>query len=183
MYLGFKFYFKLIVNFPDSHDFEYITGFLSTWRLVLAFIWLVMLADRIRVYMWDSTSVGEENESLHIRVWKPFSNRRIFKPWGWRRYVMGQSGQYLLTVDLGCYKWYQGQTPSGMLARTLDPKWGGLWDPTSVGEWNEVLLIRVWKPLSSIRIFKPWDWRRCVMSQSEQYFLAIDLGCYKWYQG
>ena len=31
-----------------------------------------------------------------------------------------------IKVGLGCYKWYQSKTPTGVPARTLDPKGGGL---------------------------------------------------------
>ena len=37
---------------------------------------------------------------------------------------MGQGGQYLLAVDLGCYKWYQSQTPDSVPATTLKPQGG-----------------------------------------------------------
>ena len=40
--------------------------------------------------------------------------------------ITGQSGQYLLAVGLDCNKWYQSQTSSGVLVRTLAPKEGGL---------------------------------------------------------
>ena len=33
-----------------------------------------------------------------------------------------------------------------VLARTLGPQGGGLWDATLVGEGNEIFLISVWKP-------------------------------------
>ena len=85
--------------------------------------------------LWDPTSVGEENKTFFIRVWKPLPSRSVLKPWG-----KVQRGQYLVVVDLGCYKWYQSQTPGdvttrrlsleegwprdGMLARTLDSKGG-----------------------------------------------------------
>ena len=32
---------------------------------------------------------------------------------------MGQRGQYLLALGLDCYKWYQSQTPGGLLVWTL----------------------------------------------------------------
>ena len=41
-----------------------------------------------------------------------------------------------------------------VLARTLGPEGGGLWDPTSVGEDNETFFIRVWKPLTSGHVLK-----------------------------
>ena len=37
----------------------------------------------------------------------------------------GPKGQYMLAVGLGCYKWYQSQTPSGVPVRTLGSKGGG----------------------------------------------------------
>ena len=48
-------------------------------------------------------SVGEENEAFLIKVWKLLPSKRVLKPWGRSRYVMGQNGQYLLAVGLGCY--------------------------------------------------------------------------------
>ena len=41
-----------------------------------------------------------------------------------------------------------------------------VWDLTSVGEGNETFLIRVWKPLPSRRVLRPWDWRLYVMEES-----------------
>ena len=52
--------------------------------------------------LWDLIFVGEENETLFIRVWKPLPNKRVLKQWGWRQYIASQSGQYLLTVGLSC---------------------------------------------------------------------------------
>ena len=64
-----------------------------------------------------------------------------------------QRGQYLLTIDLGRYKWYQSQTPCDVPARRLNSKRGWTWGdvpatmldpegcelrgPTSIGEGNE----------------------------------------------
>ena len=73
---------------------------------------------------WDPTSVGEENETFFIRVWKPLPSRRVLKPWGLRWYVTGQSGQYLLAVGLSCYKWYQIHTLSDVPAKRLSPEGG-----------------------------------------------------------
>ena len=87
-------------------------------------------------------------------MWKPLSSRRILKIL--RFQVSPQRGQYPLAVGLGCYKWYQSQTPGGVSSRTLGgltsigegnecqreqwtPKGGGLGDPISVGEENEEL--------------------------------------------
>jgi len=95
-------------------------------------IWYCLL-DELWV-LWDHTSVGEGNEVFLIRVCKPIPIRHVLKPWG-----KAQRGQYLLVVGLGCYKWYQSQTPSCVPARTLGPRGGELWDPTLVGEGNEAL--------------------------------------------
>ena len=106
-------------------------------------------------------------------MWKPLPCRRVLKSWGWQRYVTGQSGQYLVAVDLGCYKWYQSQS-----ARTLGSQGGGLWDSTSVGEGNETLLIRVWQPLPCRHVLNPWDRWRYVMGQSGQCPLIVGLDYY-----
>ena len=50
------------------------------------------------IFMWDPTSVGEENEAFLIRMWKPLPSKCVLKPWSWRKYVTGPSGQYLLAV-------------------------------------------------------------------------------------
>ena len=49
----------------------------------------------------------------------------------------------------------------GLLQMVLEPdngqpQRGGLWDLTSVGEGSEAFFIRVWKPLPSSRVLKPW---------------------------
>ena len=109
------------------------------------------------IVMWDPTLVGKGNKTFFIRVWKPLSSRRVLKPWGWRRYVTGQSGQCLLAVGLDCYK---------------------LWDTTSVGERNEIFFIRVWNPFPSICILKPWGWRfglLHVMTKCKFYFSMVEL--------
>ena len=64
-----------------------------------------------------------------------------------------QRGQYLLAVDLGCYKWYQSQTPDDVSAfsvfpqgvdmrrcasKDVGPKEGGFGgDPMSIGGRKE----------------------------------------------
>ena len=48
------------------------------------------------VWMW------EENEEFFIKVWKPLPNIHVLNPWD-----KVQGGQYLLTVGLSYYKWYQ----------------------------------------------------------------------------
>ena len=68
---------------------------------------------------------------------------------------MGQSGQYFLAVGLGYYKWYQSQTPGGVLARTLGPQGGWIVRSHIGGEGNEALLIGVWKPLPNRHVLKP----------------------------
>ena len=72
----------------------------------------------------------------------------VLKPWGEARkgYASGWFGA--VTNDI------RAQTPVGVLARTLSPKNGGLWDPTSVGEENEILFIRAWKPLPTRRVLR-----------------------------
>ena len=52
-----------------------------------------------------SVMIGEETETIFIRVWKPLLSRRVLKPG-----VEAQREQYLLAVDLGHYKWYQSWT-------------------------------------------------------------------------
>ena len=120
--------------------------------------------------LWDPTLVGEENETFFIRVWKLLPNKRVSKILRGSSKGKAQRGQYLLVVDLGCYKWYKNQTPGDVLVEGWAPKeggheavcqWGrwaskedGLWDPTSVGEENKTLFIRVWKPLPSRRVSK-----------------------------
>ena len=116
--------------------------------------------------LWDPTSVGEEDEIFLIRVCKSLISRRVLKSWGWWRYVMDQSKQYLLVLTLGCYRWYQTQTLNG----------GGLWDPISVGEEDETFLMRACKSLISKRVLKPWGWRWYVTNQSRQYLLVVGLG-------
>ena len=58
------------------------------------------------------------------------------------------------------------------------PKGGGLWDPTLVGEANEALLIRVWKPLPSIRVLKTLRGGPKGKTQRGQYLLAVGLDSY-----
>ena len=76
------------------------------------------------VILWDPISVGEENETPFIRVWKPFSNRCVLKTLRESPKGKAQRGQYLLAVDLGRYKWYQSQTPDDVAARRLFPEGG-----------------------------------------------------------
>ena len=95
---------------------------------------------------------GVERNILYKSV-KPNPSRCVLKTL--RRSPNGktQRGQYLLKVELGCYKWYQSQTSGdvptrrlsskggwtrgGVPARTLGPEGGGLGSPTSIGEGNE----------------------------------------------
>ena len=53
--------------------------------------------------------------SLYVRVWKPLPMRLL----AIRKRIVFASG-------LGCYKWHQSQTPSGVPAKTLAPKGDGL---------------------------------------------------------
>ena len=57
--------------------------------------------------MWGLTLAGKGNEVFLIRVWKPLSNICVLKLWDWQWYVMGQSRQYLLVVELDYYNWYK----------------------------------------------------------------------------
>ena len=103
-------------------------------------------------------------------MWKPLPSRHVLKTLRGSPKGKAERGQYLLTVSLGCYKWYQSQTlgdvpakrlsprrgwtRAGVPARTLGPEGGRFRDPTSVGEENETPFIRVWKPLPSRRVLK-----------------------------
>ena len=59
-------------------------------------------------------SVGEGIKPFLLRVWKPLS--MCFKTLRGNPKEKAQRGQYLLAMGLGCYKWYQGQSPGGVLA-------------------------------------------------------------------
>ena len=50
------------------------------------------------------TSVGEENETLFIRVWKLLPSRRVLKTLKGSSKGKAQRGQYRLVVGLSCYK-------------------------------------------------------------------------------
>ena len=75
-------------------------------------------------------SIGEGNEAFFIRMWKPLPSRHVLKTLRGSPKGKAERGQYLLTVSLGCYKWYQSQTPSGVPARMLSPE--GRWIPDGV---------------------------------------------------
>ena len=62
--------------------------------------------------------------------------------------------------------------------RTLVPKGGGLWDPTSIGKENETFFIRVWKPLPSRRVLKTLRGSPKGIAQRGQYLLMVGLGYY-----
>ena len=123
-------------------------------------------------------SVGEGNEAFLIRVWKPLPSIHILKSWGWRWYVTGQSGQYLLAVGLTVTNGIRARFWVVCQRGRWVPKGDGLWGLTLVGEGNKAFLIRVWKPLSSTCVLKLWGWRWHVTGQSRQYLLAGGLGCY-----
>ena len=86
--------------------------------------------------LWDPTPVEEGNETFLIRAWKPLLSRHVLKLWGWWRYTTGQNGQYLLTVNLGGYK-YLSRYWAVCQRGHWTSKEGGLWDLISVGERNE----------------------------------------------
>ena len=101
--------------------------------------------------LWDPTSVGEENKASFIRVSKPLPSRCVLKTLRGSPKGKAQREQYLLSVGLGRYKWYQSQTPgnvparrlspdegwTGVPTRTLDPKGRWIGGPTLIGEGNE----------------------------------------------
>ena len=90
-------------------------------------------------FMWDPTLVGEENEALFIRVWKPLPSRHIWKPWGKpkrkspKRTISASGGfgplQMVSELD---NRWCaseeaeprKGWTRGGVLARMLGPEEG-----------------------------------------------------------
>ena len=79
---------------------------------------------------YNLISVGEENETFFIRVWKLLPSRRGLKP-------CGEAGE--------------GKPKKGnILAAGL-----GRYNPTLVGEENDTFFIRVWKPLPSRCVLKP----------------------------
>ena len=82
--------------------------------------------------------------------------------------VGGFSGGLTLTGERN--EWQRGR---------LVLKGGGLWDPTLVGEENETLFIRVWKPLPSRCVLKTLRESLKGKAQRGQYLLAVGLGCYK----
>ena len=51
----------------------------------------------------DPTSIGEENDTLFIRVWKPLPSKRILKTLRESPKGKVQRGQYLLVVSLDHY--------------------------------------------------------------------------------
>ena len=71
--------------------------------------------------------------------------------------------------------WRGEQVPASSLVLNGDE----LWDPTSVGERNEIFFIRIWKPLSSICILKSLRRSPKGKAQREHYLLAASLSCYK----
>ena len=74
--------------------------------------------------LWDPTSVGKENETFFIRVGKPLPSRYLLKTLRGSSKGKTQRGQYLLAVDLGCYKSYQSQRSGHVPARRLSPEGG-----------------------------------------------------------
>ena len=66
---------------------------------------------------------------------------------------------------------------TGLRTYRKESRWR-MWEPTSVGEENEAFFVRVWKLLPSRCILKNLKGK----AQRGQYLLAVDFGCYKWYQ-
>ena len=71
-----------------------------------------------------------------------------------------------------------GWTRGKMSATTLDPEGGGLRDPTSVGEENKTIFIRVWKPLFRRGVLKTLRENPEGKAQRRQYLLAVGLSRY-----
>ena len=104
--------------------------------------------------MWDSTSVGEENETFFIRICPSDVSARRLSPEGDGHETVCQQGRWALKGG-----GLEGPTSIGegnecqRGRRVL--KRSGLWDPTSIGEEkNEEFFIRTWKPLPSRCILK-----------------------------
>ena len=115
----------------------------------------------------DPASVGEIPKYFFVKMLKTLLNRRVLKSWGWRWYLTGWNGQYLLVVDLGYYKRHQSQVRCASEDAELQEC--GLWDPTSIGERNErnicykgvesMLVGEGWKSYPNERVLKLWSWR------------------------
>ena len=100
------------------------------------------------IYLWDTTSVGEENEAFFIRTWKPFSSRRILKtsresP---NRTISSSGGLGLLQMiselelsDVPAKRLSPegGEHEAVCHQGRWTPKRGGLGAPTSIGGGNE----------------------------------------------
>ena len=72
-----------------------------------------------------------------IRVWKPLPSIRVLKTLRESSKRKSRGRQYLLAVDLGCYKWYQSQTPGDVLVRrlSLEGRWCTSKDAGSQSRW------------------------------------------------
>ena len=89
---------------------------------------------------------------------------------------MNQSGQYLLTVGLNCYKWYQNLTLGNVSERRLASRG---WIVRSHISWRGEQNILY----KSENLFVTYALWRYVTDQSGQYLLVVGLGLdgYKWY--
>ena len=147
--------------------------------------------------MWDPTSVGEENETFFIWVWKPLPSICILKALRGspkespKRTISASGGLGLLQMiskpDTGqcaneeAEPW-RGRTQGDMPARTLGLEGGGLGGLTSIGEWNEcqrghwaLNKSGMWDPTSVkkenktlfIRVWKPLPSRRVLKIERE----------------
>ena len=120
-------------------------------KLIGIFIWyfngeiLFKSHYKLQAPQWDSTSVGEENETTFIRVWKPLPSKCILETL--RESPKGKARPGLLQMELEPeIGWCaneevvpQREVDTRRCAiRTLAPK-GGRFDggPTSIGERNE----------------------------------------------
>ena len=64
------------------------------------------------------------NKTFFIRVWKPLSSRHVLKTLSGSPKGNTQRAQYLLTVGLGRYKWYQSKTQGDVSTRRPSPERG-----------------------------------------------------------
>ena len=68
-------------------------------------------------------------------MWKPLPSIHVLKTLKGSPKGKAQRGQYLLTVSLGHYKWYQSQTLGDVPMRRLSPKRGGNEAVCQQGRW------------------------------------------------
>ena len=106
-------YLKVLVH-PKFHSPPKPTRF----RFVVFFLFSKKSSFHVQqdsgMLVWDLTSFGEKNKAFFYKGVKILFNKRVLKPWGWSR-------QYLLTVGLSCYKWYQSQDTEWCVSEDAGP--------------------------------------------------------------